>query len=82
MKPTRARNVSFSRQRNEPVSVRSFDARVYTPGVCGHELLPILSRDLGSDEIRGWECIFCNERFENYSAARRNKQDAAAVFAT
>jgi hypothetical protein len=48
---------------------------------CGHELLPIRSRDLGSDVIQGWECISRNERFENYSAARQNK-DTAAVYVT
>jgi hypothetical protein len=57
----------------EHVSFRSsLDPRFHITTSCGHELLPILSRDLGSDEIHGWECIFCNERFDNYSAARPN----------
>jgi hypothetical protein len=80
MKPTLAGRVCFRRERIEPDSVRFLDVRfgLHTPGICGHELLPILSRDSGSDEIEGWECIFCNERFENYAAACQNKDMARA----
>jgi hypothetical protein len=81
MKSTMAGNDSFRRpQRTEPQSYRSFDGRLQG-SICGHELLPILSHDLGSDEIQGWECIFCNERFENYSAGRQN-EDVPSVYAT
>lgn len=81
MKSTIAGDGSFRRQRTEPTSIRSLDGQLQTASICGHELLPILSRDLGSDEIQGWECIFCNERFANYSSARQN-ESIASVFAT
>jgi hypothetical protein len=63
MKPSVAACASFSdlRQRSELVSVRSHDAQMHSARICGHQLIPVLSRDLGSDEIQGWECIFCNE---------------------
>ena len=75
MKSTVTGHVSFRCQRTEPDSVRSFNGRLQTPSICGHELLPILSRDLGSDEIQGWECIFCNERFEKYCPAHENENE-------
>jgi hypothetical protein len=78
MKPTLAGRVCFRRERIESDSIRFFDVRLHTPVICGHELLPILSRDSGSDEIQGWECIFCNERFENYAAARQNQNKGMA----
>jgi hypothetical protein len=62
MKPVTASRAPFS------------DHLKHNARICGHELIPVLSRDLGSEEIQGWECIFCNERFENYSAARQNAE--------
>jgi hypothetical protein len=43
--------------------------------MCAHALLPVLSRDSTSDEILGWECVFCNEHFESYPVSR--EPDAA-----
>jgi|HubBroStandDraft_5_1064220.scaffolds.fasta_scaffold784942_1 hypothetical protein len=66
MTPSTAARTPFS-------GLHQHDARV-----CGHELIPVLSRNLGAEEIQGWECIFCNERFENYSAARHNAEAVSA----
>jgi hypothetical protein len=78
MKSNEAGHVSIRRHRAGPKSIRSFDGRLQG-SICGHELLPILSRDLRSDEIQGWECIFCNERFENYGASRQNEENSVCA---
>jgi len=78
MKSTVAGHVFHGRRRTEANSNLSFEARLHTVSICGHELLPVLSRDLDSDEIHGWECIFCNENFENYSAARPSAESASS----
>jgi hypothetical protein len=78
MKSNEAGHVPIRRQRTGPKSIRSFDGRLQG-SICEHELLPILSRDLGSDEIQGWECIFCNERFEKYWAAGQNEEKSVCA---
>jgi hypothetical protein len=78
MKSAVAENISFRRQRPEPNANRFSEYRSQG-AIWGHELLPILLRDLGSEEIQGWECIFCNERFEYYWAARQNEENSVCT---
>jgi hypothetical protein len=46
------------------------DKSSHNASMCEHTLLPVLSRDSGSDEILGWECVFCNEHFASYPMSR------------
>jgi hypothetical protein len=61
--------VPLRRQFKEQALLSSQYASHCDAPTCEHGLLPVLSRDSASDQILGWECIFCNEHFENYPAA-------------
>ena len=45
--------------------------------MCEHALLPVLSRDSASDEILGWECVFCDEYFAEYPTIRETEEALA-----
>jgi hypothetical protein len=61
------------------VSIAFPEEASHNPLMCEHNLLPVLSRDSGSNEILGLECVFCNEHFESYPVAR--EADAAVASA-